>query len=448
MAGNPPVGSSPLATAKAPSIRALQCPKCAGRLEVRGLGQTTTIACSSCGSLVDISSDDLRIISTYDAKITRKPVIPLGTRGTLRGDPYEVIGFMCRAITVEDTDYEWSEYLLFNPYKGFRWLTEYNGHWNDVKTITGQPEDGANQAVTYLGSTFNLFQTAEARVTYVLGEFYWRVSVGEKAFVSDYVMPPLMLSQEKTKEETTWSLGEYIEPDAVAGAFGMKTGMPVRVGVYANQPSPAAAKGKSVARAFAGLVAAAVLIQLSSCALAQNRKVFEQSYTFSPEQRGQALVTEPFVLTGRASNVAIETRADVENKWIYLSMALINLDSGQAYDFGREVSYYHGVDGGDSWSEGGRSDEAVLPSVPAGQYYLRIEPDSDTPPISYVVTVRRDVPTFWFLPVALLALGIYPLVFWLRGRSFETQRWAESSRAEESGRAAYFSKHKRLGDDE
>ena len=38
MAGNPPVGSSPLATAKAPSIRALQCPKCAGRLEVRGLG--------------------------------------------------------------------------------------------------------------------------------------------------------------------------------------------------------------------------------------------------------------------------------------------------------------------------------------------------------------------------------------------------------------------------
>ncbi|MCX6538843.1 MAG: DUF4178 domain-containing protein [Acidobacteria bacterium] len=439
MAGNTPRGPSPLATAQAPSIRALQCPKCAGRLEVRGLGQTTTIVCTSCGSVVDISSDDLRVISTFDAHVKRHPVIPLGTRGALRGDPYEVIGFMCRAITVEGTDYEWSEYLLFNPYKGFRWLTEYNGHWNDVKTTTGQPEDGVNQTVTYLGSTFNLFQTAEARVTYVLGEFYWRVSVGEKAFVSDYVMPPLMLSKEKTKEETTWSLGEYVEPEAVAQAFGLKGAIPTRIGVYANQPSPHSAKAKGIGRAFAGLAAAAVIVQMASCALAQNRKVFEQAYTFTQEERGKALVTEPFPLTGHASNVVVETTADVENKWIYLSMALINLDSGQAYDFGREVSYYRGVEGGESWSEGGRSDEAVLPSVPAGQYYLRIEPDSDTPPVGYIVRVYRDVPRYWFLPVALVALSIYPMIFWLRSRSFETQRWAESSRAEESGRAAYFS---------
>ena len=429
MAGNPPVGSPPLATAKAPSVRALQCPKCAGRLEVRGLGQTTAIACSSCGSLVDISSEDLRILSTFDPRDARQPVIALGTRGTLRGDPYEVIGFMCRAITVDGTDYEWSEYLLFNPYKGFRWLTEYNGHWNDVKTTTGQPEELVEVSASYLGSTFNHFQTAEARVTYVLGEFYWRVAVGEKTSVSDYVMPPLMLSKEATKEETTWSLGEYIEPEAVAKAFGVTTGMPARIGVYANQPAPTAGKGNAVARGFAALAAAALLIQMGSCALAQNRQVFEQSYVFTQEQRGQAVVTEPFTLTGHASNVVITSRADVENKWIYLSMALINLDSGQAYDFGREVSYYHGVDGGESWSEGGRSDEATLPSVPAGQYYLRIEPEADAPPINYAVSVRRDVPTLWFLPVALLALGVYPLVFWLRGRSFETQRWAESDHA-------------------
>jgi hypothetical protein len=67
--------------------------------------------------------------------------------------------------------------------------------------------------------------------------------------------------------------------------------------------------------------------------------------------------------------------------------------------------------------------------VPAGQYYLRIEPDSDAPQVNYVVRVDRDVPTFWFLPVALVALSIYPLVFWLRSRSFEAQRWAESDYA-------------------
>ena len=436
MAGNIPPGPSPLAAPQAPSVRALQCPKCAGRLDVRGLGQTTTIACSSCGSVVDISSDDLRILSTFDARVARQPVIPPGTRGTLRGDPYEVIGFMCRAITVDGTDYEWSEYLLFNPYRGFRWLTEYNGHWNDVKTTTGQPEDGGDMTLTYLGSTFKHFQTADAVVTYVLGEFYWRVSVGEKARVSDYVTAPLMLSKEETSEETTWSLGEYVEPDAVAQAFGVKTGMPARTGVYANQPSPYSAKASLLGKALAGLAATALVVQMASCALAQNRKVFEQSYTFTQEERGKALVTVPFALTGRASNVVVETTADIENKWIYFSLALINLDSGQAYDFGREVSYYHGVDGGESWSEGGRSDEAVLPNVPAGQYYLRIGPDSDAPPVNYVVRVSRDVPTLWFLPVALVALSLYPLIFWLRSRSFETQRWAESDDAPVSSDAA------------
>jgi hypothetical protein len=238
-----------------------------------------------------------------------------------------------------------------------------------------------------------------------------------------------MLSKEETKDETTWSLGEYVEPDAVAQAFGVKTGMPTRIGVYANQPSPYSAKASLLGKALAGLAAAALVVQMASCALAQNRKVFEQSFTFTQEERGKALVTEPFALTGHASNVVVKTTADVENRWIYLGMALINLDSGQAYDFGREVSYYRGVEGGESWSEGGRSDEAVLPRVPAGQYYLRIEPDSDAPQVNYVVRVDRDVPTFWFLPVALVALSIYPLVFWLRSRSFEAQRWAESDYA-------------------
>ena len=31
--------------------------------------------------------------------------------------------------------YQWREYLLFNPYHGFRYLTEYAGHWNVVSTL-------------------------------------------------------------------------------------------------------------------------------------------------------------------------------------------------------------------------------------------------------------------------------------------------------------------------
>jgi site-specific recombinase XerD len=38
---------------------------------------------------------------------------------------------------------------------------------------------------------------------------------------------------------------------------------------------------------------------------------------------------------------------------------LIN-EEGRAYDFGREISFYQGSDGGENWSEGNRLDEAIL----------------------------------------------------------------------------------------
>ena len=51
------------------------------------------------------------------------PLIPLGTRGKIRGTDYEVIGFERRTIHVDGAAYSWHEYVLFNPFKGFRYLT-------------------------------------------------------------------------------------------------------------------------------------------------------------------------------------------------------------------------------------------------------------------------------------------------------------------------------------
>ena len=58
----------------------------------------------------------------------------------VRGDEYDVIGFQERTtVTVDQMPESWREYLLFNPAKGFRYLTEYNGHWNYIKPIQSMP---------------------------------------------------------------------------------------------------------------------------------------------------------------------------------------------------------------------------------------------------------------------------------------------------------------------
>ncbi|MCX5905973.1 MAG: DUF4178 domain-containing protein [Deltaproteobacteria bacterium] len=377
--------------------------------------QTESIACEACGSVIDLTDPKFKIIATYRAKIKHKPHIPLGARGQLRGEILEMIGYMRRAVTVEGVVYEWSEYLLFNPYKGFRWLTESNGHFSLVKTASYLPKvkKGPRPSASYLNQIFRHFQTAEARVVYVIGEFYWKVRVGEAAKVSDYIAPPLILSREKTEAEVVWSIGEYLEPEVIWKAFNLRTAPPSKIGVAPNQPSPYASQAKAIMRIFSYFLLAGVMIHVLLSFMAQNTLAFKNSYVFRQGDREKALVTDLFEIQGHPSNVVIQSTASVNNSWLYLHMSLVNED-GRAYNFGREISYYPGVDGGESWSEGSTSEEATLTAVPAGKYYLLI-----------AIQVRRDVPQWSFLIIALGALALIPIFMKLRSGRFESRRWEE-----------------------
>src|SRR5947208_477467 len=76
-----------------------------------------------------------------------------------------------------------------------------------------------SSTLNYLGEPYRHFQTATAATSYVLGEFPWQVRVGEAANVSDYISPPRVISSEKTGNEVTWSMGEYLTGRDIWKAF-------------------------------------------------------------------------------------------------------------------------------------------------------------------------------------------------------------------------------------
>jgi hypothetical protein len=322
--------------------------------------------------------------------------------------------------------------LSANPYKGFRYLTEYNGHWNDTSILRSLPtvnNDVSPATTTYLGETYRHFQTAKAGTTFVLGEFPWQVRVGESSDVSDYVSPPRVISSERSVKEVTWSMGEYISGRDVWKAFGLHGDPPERIGVYENQPSPLSADTTKIWLAFVGFLVVLVVMFIAFESFAGNDRVIEDYYVFDTKTRGEAsFVTDVFQLKGHTSNLELTTSADVDNNWIYVNYALINQDTGQAYDFGREVSYYHGYDSDGSWSEGSRTDTVAIPTVPPGNYYLRIEPESDfgRGTIRYWISAKRDVPQPSFFGLALLALLVPAGLITWRSMNFEHLRWAES----------------------
>jgi hypothetical protein len=363
------------------------------------------------------------------AGAARSPLAAAGQPRQLHGVDWEVIGFMRRSTTSAGTEYPWSEYLLFNATDGFAWLIEYQGHWNFARTLAKPPSVSRGQAKFKRdGKEFKLFNSGKAEVTYVVGEFYWRVAVGETCAVDDYVCPPLMLSREVTAKEASWSQAEYLEPADLCAAFRMKTPLP-RSGIYANQPNPLVETHRNTCRLFWKLALAATAVQLAFAFLFASQLVLKQQIVLSPQNDEATLTSQEFVLKSRARALLVRHATDVTNNWLSLSTTLVEKNTGESYSGEQEVSHYKGVDDGESWSEGSPSEEMVFKAVPAGTYYLVIEYELGSDDAAAVVDTLEVVrnPTVWSNFVLLLIfLAIFPLISRWRRNAFEARRWSES----------------------
>ncbi len=412
-------------------VGGLNCPSCGNAIALRDPEHAVTVVCDACLSVLDATDPETRVLQKVGKKTARhKPKIPLGTVGRLHGAEWQAIGFQVRTITVDGVDYSWDEYLLSNRTEGYRYLTEYDGHWNDVVTLKSVPALSAGNRPTARlnGETFRHFQHATPRTTFVLGEFPWEVRFGDRVKADDYVSPPRMLSREVTDAETTWSLGEYTPGDAIWKAFGLPGEPPLPVGVFANQPSPHGSGNRRTWKTFGILFALFVLaffVRVGS----GDEQVHRSRHAFLPgDTTTHAVVTQAFDVAGRPSDLEVTLDTDLSNGWAYFDVTLIDEASGRAWEVGRNVSYYFGTDGGESWSEGSKDDRFRLGGIPAGRYFLRLAPQGEEA-VSYSVTVKRDVTNGLYWLLALLALVAPAVLGSLRSAGFEGQRWAESDYA-------------------
>jgi len=407
--------------------RVLRCPSCGAPLNLHA-ASIETAACGSCTAIVAVADDRLRILLESQGTPKDQPALALGSKGKLRGAEYEVIGFLRRRTLVEGVEYAWREYLLLGPEGDFRWLTEYNGHWNFVTTLNASLGGGTSTVVHYQGSAFQHFQSAKAEVDFVLGEFYWQVTRGDVAEVADYVAPPRVLSRERTATEVSWSLGEYLEPEEVGAAFKPKVALPPRIGIGANQPSRHEEAHRKVCRMFWRFAVAAVVIQVGTWLIAPNKTLLQQHLPLAAAAAEEPMTTGEFRV-GSTSNLTVRNRTNLTNTWVELTLTLVDKDTGQAYGATREISYYEGIDGGESWSEGSRDDEVVFKKVPPGTYYLTVDADlpTDRPAAaSGTLEVVRDAPVWSNLLLAIVFLVLFPIYTRWRWASFEVRRWADS----------------------
>ncbi len=382
-----------------PKVAGLNCPNCGASVAMRTFGQAVSVVCPSCNSILDAKDPNVSILQKAQSAQRIQPLIPLGSRGGFEGAKFEVIGFQVRTVNdPDDGPDSWSEYLLYNPIRGYRYLTEYKGHWNLVRVAQAIPELESDTQVRFAGASFRLHSAETAQTSYIIGEFPWVVHGGDTADVADYSAPPQILSRESTPEETVWSVGRYIDAGAVWQAFGLANAAPASQGVAANQPSPFP-PGSSLWGTAWKLVIAAFVLALLFSAMA-GHQVFRDSVVLASGPR----VTPAFDVQGHESNLQIEAANQGEESF-YVHYSLVDQASGQARSFARSV---------------GKEDKAVVPSVKPGRYALRME--ADPPGAQFELTIRRGATSLTFFWIAAVLLLLPPLAQTFKRASFERSR--------------------------
>jgi hypothetical protein len=213
----------------------VDCPNCGGSLPLVAPGTTERVVCKYCGTSSDVKEHGKLLQAIGQApRPPVEPYVPLGREGQLRGNRVICIGFVVRGCTVEGERYRWREYLLYaGPTHGYIWLMEEDGRWQLVTTLSPGDVQIQGGSAAYRGQHYSLKQSVQAQVEYVIGEFYWKVEIGEAVQATEYAGPGGTVSVESGQGEINTSFCQPLDGRELATAFGL-------------QPPPAAFGGSGV----------------------------------------------------------------------------------------------------------------------------------------------------------------------------------------------------------
>jgi hypothetical protein len=418
------------------SLKRVECPGCGVAMPLSGGESSRTAVCRHCKSVLDVSRRD-RPAVLEKIVATNRPKVPfaLGQPCVFDDIEYRVIGHIRFVERDSWGTYRSDEFLIFNSEHGYRWLILEAGHFSMSDELDERPRSSIKRApqktrLSFAGRRWRVFESGTTTVEFVDGELPWVAETGDQNEYTDAISPPEMLSMEWTAGEAEWYRARYLWPEEVAAAFGVERSvLPRPLGVAPHQPYSRSSMPKlsTAIMTLFGLVYG--LLGLWAW-ISPGHKVAE--FRISPAQYESEFVTEPFEINGTNSLCRATFRSEVDNSWVYLDVAVLNDKEQALLDFSAEMSYYHGVEGGESWTEGSRDDAQVFKLAEPGQYNLFVLGQAGTgnQPAAIAgqavhVTIFADttLKRYYFTGAALCAL--YAFAALGHRSSFEKRRWGD-----------------------
>lgn len=348
----------------------IQCAGCGASQSVKD-EQSQLVVCEYCGNHLEVSKDELKVLGRGPDRDWDFP-IELGADFRFKGQRYEVVA---RLALIEDDDFLelTRQYLLYNPRRGTQWLSEYKGHYDLSETThvmpDGQPLGGKRGDVfkTHDDREWVTEGAGEYELAYVDGALPWVAKIGDRygyAEAAEKSGSGETYEVEAHAAETEYAFGRKMPLVAVQRALGRQ-----------DLPPPVEPLEDVVAKrswfhqvmAMAAVVFAVNMLLMWVC-MEKGKTVLKQRFD-AAELKGEVL-SEPFPISKANNVVKVYTRANLDNAWMALDLALVEGSDRVVHLFEQDIEYYHGVEGGESWSEGSKKKTSYFLAPAEGEHRL------------------------------------------------------------------------------
>lgn len=369
-----------------------------------------------------------RIVKEKKIKTSfKEQLIPLKSCITIKDHNWEVLGYLEVVEIVDGKEEVWCEYLLENKNLGYRWLTEFEGHWNffspcdrkDIKLIPDGKEYSSRKIPVYLEKKYPLFHLGKGNIKFINGNFYWPVKIGDIFQFEDYIAPPYVLTCEKYGNKETWLLGEYLSQKEVK-KFLTPEKIPYKFGIYLNQFNKYTEIRKNLIRPWFLFLIILTIYQIWVVISAKNELIFEESFVHSVYDSSSQISRE-FEITDGNQNLELKLFANVNDNFFDMSGKIINEENVEIYNFYKNI-YFESAE-----KYGSQIETLRFPSIPNGKYRFILDGITDAENDIYcTITFLKDVTIWSNFVLSAIFLSIIPIFFLILEGSFERKRWTNS----------------------
>lgn len=418
----------------------LTCPGCKREKRLIAAQQSLYCACG-CGTYFNTLGLKREVkINNRDKRF--RPFLQTGTKVQIRDTEWTITGIARFAEVDNRTGDHWDCYFLFAPAVGWRYLYDSYGHFlfsKDIEIFKSFSGNRYPTTIIFEDKEYSKYTSYEFETIAAKGEFPVDISRPSDSF--EFISPPYSINYYFNPGGLFIEQLEYLDRNEIQVNSTSEVSWPAEPGYrHPIQPNPFIGRLKSTIwlTVFFNVLWFLATIIINQSAL--NEKIYSYtinenvagdsaSYADTLSSSGKVVVSPSFKLEDNYSNLNIIIETNVSQSWMGMDLNLVNEGTGEVYIVAKDIEYYSGYEGGESWAEGSQSAEALLGGIPPGVYHLEHQPVYSSVSASrpfWSIGIYKDVPIYsnWVF-VSLISL-LFPSYYYFRSNSIEKNRWNDS----------------------